>query len=70
MTLNLEQVSIFLMLKEHPGEMYIHPIRNEIYLLVDGGMLCLEPVMPIHGMSEEELNIVVQELLKARVEPA
>lgn len=70
MTLNIEQLSIFLMLKQHPGEMYVHPIRNEIYILVNDGMLCLEPVMPIRDMSEEELNIVVQELLKARVEPA
>jgi hypothetical protein len=70
MPLNLEQLSIFLMLKEHPGEMYVHPIRNEIYILVDGGMLCLTPVVDIRHMTEAEINKVVQDLLKARVEPA
>jgi hypothetical protein len=64
--MNISEKIIYEGLKKHPGSAYITPDGKELYALADGGMFCWTG-MDFKSMSEDEVNLYIQESLKRHV---
>ena len=64
MAMTKEEREIYQGLKARPGYFHVSPDNKHLYMLVDGGMLVLDHVDTFEGMSEEALNLFIQDALK------